>query len=365
MKRQTTELAAAFGALVTRSLWRIRPPIVALGGGGARGFAHFGMLSVLDEAGFGVRTIVGTSMGAVAGAMYLAHGSAARSIELWREALARDLIPSVRTLGSLPHAESKEHPLVQIARRIRNRVVISFAMNRGTVLDDQDLAQALEFLIPDVRFEDLPGKLVVVTTDIDTGEEVRLTSGPLQPALMASSAIPGMVPAVEIEGRHLVDGAVVAEVPAVAARDLGWPVVAVDVSTDLAPTRPDDLVLDTMMRAQTMTARLLRLRQLREATHVIRPAVGDARWAEWHRFDDFVQLGRAATRAFLGLSAESSRSVVTEILGGARAETLRAPKVPRQEPVAATGDAQENALERGTEQQRTPALENSAERENP
>lgn len=328
---RTARPLARFGTLLTRLLWRIRPPIVALGGGGARGFAHLGVLSVLDEMAYGTRAVVGTSMGAVVGAMYLAHGSAAAAIELWREALDNDLIPSVRTLGSVPDARSKEHPLIQVARRIRNRVVISFAMNRGSVLDDEDLGQAIEFLIPDVAMEDLPRRLVVVTTDLDTGDEVRITGGPLRAALRASSAIPGMVPPVEIGGRRLVDGAVVAEVPVAAARDLGWPVVAVDVSMDVPPAREDDLVLDTMMRAQTMTSRLLRLQQLRDASHIIRPRVGGARWAEWHRYDEFIELGRCAIREFLGLRAPRSEPALSAGAG----ETAEVPRpAARQAPAA-------------------------------
>jgi NTE family protein len=248
-----------------------------------------------------VRGIVGTSMGAVVGGMYFAYGSAARATDLWREALKNDLIPSVRPIGRVPDAESKEHPLIQVARRIRNRVVISFAMNKGTVLDDSALVEALEFLIPDLQFSDLPKPLVVVATNLETGAEERLRSGPIRPALVATSAIPGMVPAVKIDGRPLVDGGVVAEVPAVAAREEGWPVIAVDVSLDVPPIREDDLVLDTMMRTQMMTARLLRQRQLRSATRIIRPGVGDARWAEWNRFEEFIECGRQATLEFLGL----------------------------------------------------------------
>ena len=70
---------------------------------------------------------------------------------------------------------------------------------------------------------------------------------------------------------------------------------------DGTPLGNDDLVLDTMMRTQMMTARLLRNRQLGAATYVIRPEVGAARWAEWNRFDEFVELGRVATRRFLGI----------------------------------------------------------------
>jgi len=279
--------------------WRLRPPVLALGGGGARGFAHFGVLQVLEEAGLPMKSIVGTSMGAVAGGMVLVHGSAQRAVDLWREAIEKGMIPSVQPIGRVPDAHEKEHPLIQIARRIRNRVVISFAMNRSTILESAALEQALEFLVPDVSFSDLPKKLVVVATDLETGEEVCIREGSLRQALVASSAIPGVVPAVEIEGRLLVDGGVVAEVPTVAASGEGWPVVAVDVSMDVPPLGRDDLVLDTMMRTQMMTSRLLRYRQLKAASHVIRPEVGTARWAEWQRFDEFVELGRAAARRFL------------------------------------------------------------------
>ena len=286
---------------LTRITWRLRSPVLALGGGGARGFAHLGVLQAIDEAGLSVRAIAGTSMGAVIGCMYLAYGSAARVIDLWREALEKELIPSVRSIGRVPDADAKEHPLIQIARRIRNRVVISFAMNRSTVLDDTALVEALEFLIPDLEFSDLPKPLVIVATDLQTGAEVRLRSGSIRPALVASSAIPGMVPAVRIGRRPLVDGGVVAEIPTHAAREQGWPVIAVDVSMDVPPLSDSDLVLDTMMRTQMMTARLLRERQLRSATHVIRPPVGHAVWAEWDRFEEFIEAGRSATREFLGL----------------------------------------------------------------
>ena len=292
---------AKFRHSITKAAWRLKPPILALGGGGARGFAHYGVLQALDEVDLPIRAIVGTSMGAVAGGMYLAHGSAEKSIELWRQALAEGLIPSVRPIGAVPDAEAKEHPLIQVARKIRNRVVISFAMNRSTILDSKDLEQALELLIPDMTFADLPKPLVVVATDLESGEEIRIREGSLRKALDASSAIPGFVPAVQIDGRSLVDGGVVAEVPAIAAREEGWPVIAVDVSLDVPPIGQDDLVLDTMMRTQMMTARLLRRQQLKSATLVIRPAVGSARWAEWNRFDEFVEAGRVATREFLGL----------------------------------------------------------------
>jgi NTE family protein len=282
-------------------LWRLRRPVLALGGGGARGFAHLGVLDVLDEQHLPVRAIAGTSMGAVVGAMYLSYGSAAAAIAKWREAIEGRLVPAVRPLSRQPRERTREHPLLQAARRIRDQVVIAVAVRRPTILDGADLMRALEFLIPDTTVEQLPRPFVVVATDFELGTEVRLTRGDLRTVLRASSAIPGIVPAVAVDGRTLVDGGVVADVPVAAARSLGRPVVAVNVAMEIPPAGGDDLVLDTLMRAQMMTGRLLREHQLRNAAGVILPRVGYATWADWNRFEELVDVGRAAAREFLGL----------------------------------------------------------------
>jgi NTE family protein len=282
-------------------LWRLRPPVLALGGGGARGFAHIGVLEVLQQHGLKIRAIAGTSMGAVLGAMYLHEGSTKAVLEKWREVLAAGIIPTVRPIGSNSEAGAREHPLIQAARRFRDRVVVSMAMNRSTVIDDSALKATLEALVPDVDLGDLPRQLVVVATDLETGEEIRLREGRLRSLLKASSSIPGLVPAEEHDGRQLVDGGVVAEVPVGAARELGRPVIAVDASMELPSFQSPGIVLDTIMRTQMMTAALLRNKQLAKADHVIRPQVGDATWADWDRLDALVESGRLAAREWLGL----------------------------------------------------------------
>ena len=280
--------------------WRLRPPVLALGGGGARGFAHYGVLEVLDDFKLPLRGIAGTSMGAVAGAMYLAHGSAGAAIARWRRAIEADLVPPVRPLLNRMENGLRENPLLQAARRIRDHVVVAFAANRPTVLDGGDLERALSFLIPDGDLEDLRTPFVAVATDIADGSEVRLVSGDLRRVLRASGAIPGLLPPIEIGGRLLLDGGVVAEIPVAAGRTLGWPVIAVDTSMDLPRVSPKDLALDTMMRTQMMTARLVRRADLGNASGVVRPQVGHATWADWGRFDELVEAGRRAAKEYLG-----------------------------------------------------------------
>jgi NTE family protein len=280
---------------------RVRPPVLALGGGGARGFVHIGVMRVLDGLSIRPRGVVGTSMGALMGAMYLAHGNAASVEARWRNAMELGILPAVRQVRMVPRAEKKEHPLIQVARQIKNQLVVSFALSRSSVLDGSVLDQAVDHLLPDLLIEDLPGPFIAVATDLESGAEIRLGRGSLRMAVKASSSIPGMVPAKLVDGRELVDGGVVAEVPVAAARALGRPVLTVDASMEIPPVEKDDLALDTMMRTQMMTSQLLRQRQLADAAWVIRPKIGSVAWADWGAMDEMIEAGETAARKFFGV----------------------------------------------------------------
>ncbi len=279
----------------------MRPPALALGGGGTRGFAHIGVLQELDRHSLPIRSITGTSMGAIVGAMYACLGSGDAVREKWREALARDLLPSPPQSSRSRSTEVQEHPLLQAARRFRNRLVVSFALHQPSMLEGTSIAEAVEFLLPDVQIEDLPIRFSAVAVDLDTGESVTLDAGPLRTAVKASGAIPGVLPAVEIDGRQLVDGGVVSEIPVREAHGAYRPVFAVDVSMDLGKRSDSDIALNTMMRTQTMTAAIVRQDQLRGARWVLKPEVGHATWSDWDLFEEMVETGAEAMRAWLGI----------------------------------------------------------------
>ncbi len=285
--------------LARRTAWRVRPPVLALGGGGARGFAHIGALREIDRAGLPVRAVAGTSMGAIVGAMYATLGDAEAVFERWQEALERGLIPDVQGPPKTRHPLKGENPLVQAARRFHDRVVVSFALHRTTMLDDGPLVEAIDFLVPDGLIEELQPRFTAVATDIETGDSVLLSQGSLRAAVRASSSIPAVLPAVEIDRRRLVDGGVVAEVPVSAAQAFGGPVLAIDVSMDLLAPAEDDIALDTLNRTQMMTAQLLRRRQLAGARWVLRPPVGHATWSAWDLFEDLVAAGEQTMRSWL------------------------------------------------------------------
>lgn len=158
---------------------------VALGGGSARGYAHIGALACLERNGLVPTVIAGTSFGAVVGALY-ATGATPRE-------LARD------------------------AARLRRRDVLphfaDFGLHRASLFAGEKLELYLDRMLEGRHFADLERHLVVVTTDVDTGERVLLDSGPLARALRASTALPGIFAPVEIDGRRLIDGGIGSPIP--------------------------------------------------------------------------------------------------------------------------------------------------------
>ncbi len=158
---------------------------VALGGGSARGYAHLGALASLERHGLAPDLIVGTSFGAVVGALY---------------ATGRDLAD-----------------LLAEAEKMRRRDVFphiaDFGLHRAALFGGERLEAYFDRLLEGRTFADLERKLVVVTTDIDTGEQVLLEDGPLGLALRASASIPGIFAPAIVGGRRLVDGGIGSPVP--------------------------------------------------------------------------------------------------------------------------------------------------------
>jgi NTE family protein len=156
---------------------------VALGSGGARGYAHIGVLDVLRERGYEVVSIAGTSMGAVVGG--LAAAGRLGEFEAW-----------ARTL----------------TQRDVWRLLDPTLLAPGAFRADRVLAKVAE-LVEDVTIEDLPIPYTAVATDLEARREVWFQRGPLVPAIRASVAIPGVITPVVINGRLLVDGGLMNPVP--------------------------------------------------------------------------------------------------------------------------------------------------------
>src|SRR4051812_15813133 len=182
-----------------------RPTIaLALGGGGARGFAHIGVIRCLLEHGIEPDIIVGTSIGAIVGGCQ-ASGRL-DIIEDWARGLTRRGI-----LGYL-----------------------DISLTGGGLIGGGKLAARLEEKFGDTSIESLPVRFATIATEVGTGHEIWLTRGRMVDAIRASYALPGIFPPVFLDGRWLVDGALVNPVPVSAARVLGARlVIAVNLNSDV------------------------------------------------------------------------------------------------------------------------------------
>jgi len=302
---------------------RSRGIALALGGGGARGVAHIGVIETLEAAGVPVAALAGSSAGAVVGGMWLALGSATAMAARWREFLSSGLLP-----GPLPdillasEVSSRDNLLLHFAKRLMVGATVVLALERRSLVDLRDFERALEFLLPDVDIEDLPVPFTAVSTDFATGEVYAPRTGSLRRTATASSAVPGVVPPVTIGGRAYVDGGVVSDVPVEQARELGpWPVVAVDVGEDPGPVDPEHVkVPRALLRAGIITHRALRSYALAAADLVISPAVGGIHWSEFSRSEEALAAGRAAAEAALPAVRALARP---RLLGAHRRRPLR------------------------------------------
>jgi NTE family protein len=182
-----------------------RPTIgIALGGGAARGWAHIGVLRTLIEAGFEPDVVAGTSIGAVAGACYVT-----------------DRLDALQDFA---------------ASLTRRRVFgfLDFNFGGSGLLTGQRLGARLQQHLQEVTIEQLTRKFVAVATELGTGHEVWLNKGSLVNALKASFALPGIFRPVQINGRWLIDGALVNPIPVSVCRALGARIViAVNLNSDV------------------------------------------------------------------------------------------------------------------------------------
>jgi NTE family protein len=177
---------------------------IALGSGIARGWAHIGILRGLERLGIHPDIICGTSVGAFVGGAYAAGHLDA--LETW----ARD------------------------PNNFRLTRLFDFQFAQGGLIAGRKMMQIFEDEIPDIQIEKLPNRFACVCTDLDSGHEVWIQEGSLIEAVRASAAVPGILPPVQIDGRWLVDGALVNPIPVSVCRALGAHfVIAVDLNTDV------------------------------------------------------------------------------------------------------------------------------------
>ena len=236
---------------------------LALSGGGARGFAHVGVLKALTENDIPIDLIAGTSAGSFVGGAYAAGMSVSEIIE--------------------------------IGKKISWFGIAGFSYSPRGLLSNAPMGKFISDQFPTNRFEELAIPFASIACDLETGNEIVLKDeGDLAEAIRASCAIPGVfVPVIDEHGRALIDGGVVSPMPTLAVRDMGADlVIAVDLLTCGSTFwgRPSTL-LGTFFQSAMMMIRTASRNQHYRADVIIEPQIAHIRPDEIAKRDELVELG--------------------------------------------------------------------------
>lgn len=278
---------------------------LVLGGGGARGAAHVGVLKVLERERIPVCAIAGTSMGAIVGGLYAAGYDAAELERLLTTIDWADMFVDDPPRAQLPMERKQEdfRHLLDLEIGYRDgRLGIPAGLVRG-----QKLMLLLRRLTLSTwradDFNQLPIPFRAVAADIVTGRKKVFAEGDLAVAIRASMSVPGAFAPVRVGGQLLVDGGMAENVPVDEVRAMGGrPMVVVDVGSQLlqeeALTNPA-VVLDQVITALMAEKTARSLATLGDADVLLEPALGDITAADFHRSAEAVAIGERAAEAQL------------------------------------------------------------------
>jgi len=250
----------------------IRKPLkigLALGGGAARGFAHVGVIAVLEEAGLRPQMVVGTSAGSLVAAIY---ATGKTSAQLQQTALSMEEVAI--TDWMLP--------------------IIGKGMFRGDAL-----GRYVNQLVGGRLIENMAIPLGIVATDLNSGQAVLFRSGDTGTAVRASSAVPAVFVPVRISGHEYVDGGLVSPVPVRFARQMGADIViAVDISNP-PESNPAEGTLQILLQTFSIMGKSINQYELKEADVVVRPSQTGLKSADFSARKLAIESGRAAMLAAL------------------------------------------------------------------
>ncbi|MGL6039752.1 MAG: patatin-like phospholipase family protein [Deefgea sp.] len=242
---------------------------LALGGGAAKGFAHIGVIKMLEANGIKIEVVSGTSAGSVVGAMY-ASGMDAFALQERAFSLDESQIRDVNLLG-------------------------------GGLVKGQKLQDYVNQLVGNKQIQQFPKPFSAVATELETGNRVAFNRGNTGQAVRASSSIPGVFMPVQIGNKKFVDGGVVSPVPVDSARELGANfVIAVDISSKASGTAATS-ALGIMNQAVVIMGQKLGEQELARADIVIRPKVGKIGASDFDMKNVAILEGERAALAMLPL----------------------------------------------------------------
>ncbi|MEO2074930.1 MAG: patatin-like phospholipase family protein [Bacillus sp. (in: firmicutes)] len=240
---------------------------LALGSGGARGFAHLGVIKAFKDAGIPIHLIAGSSMGALVGSFYGAGNEMER--------------------------------LYKLSTAFKRKYFLDFTVPKMGFISGKKVKEFIKVFTHGKNIEELNIPLGIVATDLLTGEKIVFKKGPVANAVRASISIPGIFVPEKYDGRILVDGGVSDRVPVSVAREMGADIViAVDVSRVKRNAEISSIYDVIMQSIDIMQSEIVRNREI-TADVMIRPPVENYSSRAFTNIDEIINIGEEVAKGYI------------------------------------------------------------------
>ncbi len=265
---------------------------IALGGGGAKGLAHIGVLEALEENGIRLEYVAGTSIGAIVGAIYCLQGSAKNLRAITKSIIESEEFKSLEldkfyTIGASKFETFK--------KKLFEKYYYGTLLFKKSILKMEATERLMKQIFGEKTFNDLKIPFVCNSLDVISGREIVFNAGLLYKAVWASCAIPGVFPPLYNGDGILIDGGTINNIPIEPLMEMGAKIIIAVYLGDLPKfdKAPDTGFLITQ-RALSFMKYHLDKRILRLADCVINPDVKEFHWADFTIMEDMIQKGRDA-----------------------------------------------------------------------
>jgi NTE family protein len=277
--------------------WKRKRIGLALGGGGARGLVHIGVLRVLEKEEIPIDLIAGTSIGALVGGAYASGINPDELQKKVEEYLnSTEFRSSAIKAFEAAHAKGEVGLPQRIQTYLRNHFYLIQAMFKPGILSNEDFQTTIDYFIPDIQVEETRIPFRAVATDLVSGEQITFSKGSLRQAVMASCAVPGAIAPLKEGERLLSDGGIICRVPSSVARQEGADIVIAVVVDRCIGSEEPRTVVDVYLRVSEIMGERLKQYDLVAADVVILPEVGDLHWSSFSQAINLIDEGEKAAR---------------------------------------------------------------------
>ena len=299
---------------------------LALGGGGARGLAHLGVIEVLVDAGYEIERIVGVSIGSLTGAAFAFDPDIYRVQERTMSYLQTPefQVQQEYLLGENGNGENEATGglfgwYTHLKNYMRSKHRFIRVVNHPSLLSGDILESVVEHLVPDADIAAAKIPLSIVAVDLLSGHRIVLEGGSARKATQGSSSMPGIFPPVEFRDMLLSDLGVLDSLPTVVARSYDPTcLVAVDVASEIQQADRFDSAMDVLLRMDEVSENLFRKHFRNIADIVIKPEVHETDWFDFRDRVSLLEAGRKAAERALPVLSQLHENEMPEPVSNSR-----------------------------------------------